>query len=105
MTIISNTSLIPDPNETVFIDVFGTRSWLHLDAVSNLYILRYKYGLEILVRENLVNTLYDSIMNICKLLFFLTNNFIQLDKVHVYILNTLWLAGDRRIRSLWKSVF
>ena len=53
-------------NETAFVEIFATRSWLHLDAVSNLYVMRYEYPLELVIRENLQYSAYDSMMNVCK---------------------------------------
>ena len=53
-------------NETVFITIYGTRSWPHLYAVNNLYLARYGYPLELIIRENLEYSIYDSLMNVCK---------------------------------------
>ena len=52
-------------DEAVFVEIFGTRSWSHLDLIFNFYLARYNYPLESVIRAEFSDAIHDSFMNIC----------------------------------------
>ena len=53
-------------DEAVFVNIFGTRSYPHLNAVNQLYLTRYAYPLESVVDTEFLpaTSIHDSLLSI-----------------------------------------
>jgi hypothetical protein len=54
-----------ETDDAVFITIFGSRSWSHLSSVLTLYLSRYNYPMESVIREEFEGEFQSALMSIC----------------------------------------